>query len=60
MLNMIWFPDCDPIGLCNSETGPVVRTGFGKKLYRIRYGHPKCIDHCTQMINQSFFGFTQV
>jgi len=38
------------------------RTGSGldwilKKLYRIRYGYPNCIDHCSQMLNQSFFGY---
>jgi len=30
VLNMIRFPDRDPIGFCNSEPDPV-RTGFRKK-----------------------------
>ena len=29
---------------------------FEKKLNRTRYGYPKCIDHCSKMFNQSFFG----
>jgi len=56
--------------LCQSWTWSVVgsrsnrilqfRTGSGsdwisKKLNRIRYGYPNCIDHCSKMLNQSFF-----
>ena len=38
------------------------RTRFGsdcisKKLNRIRYGYSICIDHCSKMLNQSFFGY---
>jgi len=54
VLNMIRFPDRDPTGFCNSEPDPD-RTGFGKKLYRIRYGYPNCFDHCSQMLNQGVF-----
>jgi len=25
------------------------------KLYRIRHGYPKCVKHCSQMLNQRFF-----
>jgi len=35
-LNMIRFPDHDPIGFCNLDPDPD-RTGFWKKLHRIRY-----------------------
>ena len=36
------------------------RTGSGldwilKTLNRIRFGYPNCIDHCSKMLNQSFF-----
>ena len=27
---------------------------MSKTLYRIRYGYPNCVDHCSQMLNQSF------
>jgi len=53
---MIRFPDRDPTGFCNSEPD-LDRTRFRNKLNRIRYGYPKCIDHCSKMLNQSFFLF---
>jgi len=31
------------------------RTGFTKNLYRMRYGSQKCVDHCSQMLNQRDF-----
>jgi len=51
VLNMTRFPDRHPTGFCNSEPD---RTGFRKKLNRIRYGYPNCIDHCSKMLYQSF------
>jgi len=42
VLNMIRFPDNNPTGFCTSEPD---RTGFQKKLNRIRYGYPNCVDH---------------
>jgi len=54
VLNMIRFPDRDTTGFCNSEQEPH-RTGFRKKLNRIRYGYPNCIDHCNKMLDQKFF-----
>jgi len=56
VLNMIPFPDHDPTGFCISELDPDW-TGFWKYLYRIGYGYPNCIDHCSRMLNQSFFGY---
>jgi len=56
MLNMIWFPDCDPTRFCNSEPDRD-RTGFRKKLYRISYGYPNCVGDCSQMFNHIFFGY---
>jgi len=51
---MIRFPDRDPTGFCKSQPDPD-RTGFRKKLYRIRNGYPNCGDHCRQMLNQRKF-----
>jgi len=57
VLNMIRSPDRDPTGFCTSEPEPDW-TGFWKKLNRIRYGYPNCIDHCSKMLNQRvFFGY---
>jgi len=53
VLNMIRFPDHDPTGFCNSEPDPEW-TGLWTNLYRIGYGCPNCVDHCSQMLNQSF------
>jgi len=53
---MIRFPDRDPTRFCNSEPDPGW-TGFWKKLNRIRYGYPNCTDHCSKLLNQSFFGY---
>ena len=39
VLSMIRCPDHDTTGFCNSEPDPN-RTGFRKKLNRIRYGYP--------------------
>jgi len=47
---------CDPTGFCTSEPD-LDWTGFWKKLNRIRYGYPNCIDHCSKMLNQKFFGY---
>jgi len=44
VLNMIRFLHRDPTGLCN--LGPDW-TGFRKNLYRIGYGYPNCVDHCS-------------
>jgi len=54
VLNMIRFLDRDPTGFCTSEQDPDW-TGFWKKLNRIRYGYPNCIDHWSKMLNQSVF-----
>jgi len=48
------LPDRKPTGFCNSEPDPD-RAGFRNKLYLIRYGYPNYVDHCSQMLNQSFF-----
>ena len=56
VLNMIRFPDHDPTGFCNSEPDPDW-SGFCKNLHRIGYGCPNCVDHCSRMLNQSFFGY---
>jgi len=52
VLNMIRFPDRDPTGFCISEPD---RIGFRKKLNRIRYGYPNCFDHCSKILDHSFF-----
>jgi len=54
VLNMIRFLDRDPTGFCNSEPDPGW-TGFRKYLYRIEYGYPNSVDHCSQMLNQRVF-----
>jgi len=36
------------------RTGPGW-TGFRKYLYGIGYGYPNCVDHCSRVLNQSFF-----
>ena len=54
VLNMIRFPDRDPTGFCTLEPDPDW-TGFWKKLNRIRYGYPTCIDHWSKLVDQSFF-----
>jgi len=53
---MIRSPDGDPTRICTSEPDPDW-TGFLKKLNRIGYGYPNCIDNCSKMLNQSFFGY---
>jgi len=53
-LNMIRSQDRDPTGFCTSEPDPDW-TGFWKKLTRIRYGYPNCINHCSKMLNQRVF-----
>jgi len=52
----------DPVSGSRSNQILRFRTGSGsdwisKKLNRIRYGYPNCIDHCSKMLNQSFFGY---
>jgi len=54
VLNMIRSPDRDPTGFCTSEPDQDL-TGFWKKLSRIRYGYPNCIDHCSKMLNRRIF-----
>jgi len=54
VLNMILFPDRNPAGFCNSEPDPDW-TGFWKILNRIGYGYPNCVDHCSEMFNESVF-----
>jgi len=56
VLNMIRFPDRNQTGFCNSKPDPD-RKKFRKTLNRIRYGYPNCIDHCSKMLDQSFFGY---
>jgi len=53
---MIRFPDRDPTGFSDSEPDPDW-TGFRKYLYQIRYGYLNSVDHCSRMLNQSFFGY---
>ena len=50
----------DPVSGSRSNRIMQFRTGPGldwilKKLNRIRYGYPNCIDHCSKFLNQSFF-----
>ena len=68
-----WSCRCSPVVYSSDEHDPVprsrsnrilqFRTGSRldcilKKLNRIRYGCPNCIDHCSIMLNQSlFFGY---
>jgi len=52
----------DPVSRLRSNRILHFRTGSGldwilKKLTRIRYGYPNCIDHCSKMLNQFFFGY---
>ena len=47
-------PDRDPTGFCNSKPDPDW-TGFRKYLYRIGYGNPSSVDHCSRMLNQRVF-----
>ena len=54
MLNMIRFPDRDPTGFFHFRTGSGL-DWILKNLNRIRYGYPNCINHCSKMLNQSFF-----
>jgi len=54
VFNLIRFPDRNPTEFRNSEPDPY-RTGFRKNLNRIRYGYPNCVDHCSNILNQSFF-----
>jgi len=56
VLNMIRFSDRDPTVFCDSEPDPHW-AGFRKYLNRNGYGYPICVDHCSRMLNQSFFGY---
>jgi len=50
----------DPVSGSRSNQILQFRTGswsdwISKKLNRIRYVYPNCIDHCKKMLNQRFF-----
>jgi len=45
VLNKICFLDWDPTAFCNLEPNQDW-SGF-RKNYRIRYGYPNCVDHCS-------------
>ena len=52
----------DPVSRSRSNLILHLRTASGldwilKKHNRIRYGYPNCIDHCSKLLKQSFFGY---